>query len=173
MKKIIFSIAMASVILLGGCQTAFDGTFNPTTTVRFVTTTSYPEFPDIQPVAPVNLIAWQHDFPRNMEKVVIKNVSTCIKVPEEKKNAAFWNRCGENPIMTNSNLFVGFDQENWNIILGNFAKLRENIFQHQERINAINRQRQEWRRKAEEERKRIKDLEDQKEQVEESESALD
>lgn len=157
-RNIILTIA-ASIILIGCGSVGLNDTFKPKTSVRFITTTTYPEFPNIQPVSPVNLIPWIHEAPRNTEKVVVKNISTCIKVAEEDRDRAFWNRCGENPILLNSNIFVGFDQQNWNIILENFAKLRETLYQYKQRIIAINKQREDWRRQAEEERQRIQTLE--------------
>ena len=126
-----------------------------------ITTVTYPEFPDVVPVDPVRLLPWEHDVPRDMSNLKVKNLSTCIKVPVEKQTRSFWARCGENPILPNSNIFVGFDQSNWNNIVENFERLRENLYQYKQRIIAINKQREEWRRKAEEERKRLLELEKQ------------
>ena len=145
--------ALTALFLLGGC--AADDGFNPKSTVRVVNSMSYPEFPNVQPVFPVNLIPWQADVPRDMTKTVVKNLTSCKKVPEEDRDDAFWNRCGEHPIVTNSNIFIGFDQTNWNIIIENFAKLREQLFKYQKRVEEVNRQREAWRVKAEAERQRM------------------
>ncbi|KKL76562.1 hypothetical protein LCGC14_2043620, partial [marine sediment metagenome] len=79
----------------------------------------------------------------------------CKRVPEADRDNAFWNKCGEHPIVTKSNIFIGFDQTNWNIIIENFAKLREQLFKYQKRIEEVNRQREAWREKAEAERQRL------------------
>lgn len=153
MTKIKVLTAFAALLLLGGC--AADAGFNPKSTVRVINSMSYPEFPNVQPVFPVNLIPWQADVPRDLTKTVVKNVTLCKKVSEEDRDDAFWNRCGEHPIVTNSNIFIGFDQINWNIIIENFAKLREQLFKYQKRIEEVNRQREAWRVKAEAERQRM------------------
>ncbi len=145
--------ALAALLLLGAC--ANNTGFNPKSTVRVVTSMSYPEFPNVEPLLPLNVIPWQADVPRDMTKTVVQNLTTCKKVPEEEQDDAFWNRCGEHPIVTNSNIFIGFDQTNWNIIIENFAKLREQLFKYQKRIEEVNRQRESWRVKAEEERLRL------------------
>ncbi len=158
--KTVIVLVLASFVL-AACGGAFNGSFDPKTSIRLITITTYPEFPDIEPVSPVNLLPWKHDVPRDMDRLVIKNLTNCKNVPEENQNNSFWRRCGENPVLTNSNIFVGFDQPNWNLIQENFNKLREQNFQYRERIKAVNKQRQEWRKKTEEERQRIKEIEDQ------------
>lgn len=134
---------------LAACQST---DFVPKSTVQVITRMSYPEFPDIEPISSVNLIPWKHDVPRDMTKTVAKNTTECQKVLDDARNETYWNKCGEHPIITDSNIFVGFDQENWNIILENFAKLREQLFRYQKRIEEVNSQRQQWRKKAEEAR---------------------
>jgi len=146
-------IAVTALLLLGAC--ASNTGFNPKSTVRVVTSMSYPEFPNVEPLLPVNVIPWQADVPRDMTKTVTKNLTSCRKVPEEDRDDAYWNKCGEHPIVTNSNIFIGFDQTNWNIIIENFAKLREHLFKYQKRIDEVNRQREAWREKAEAERLRL------------------
>jgi len=145
----ILGITSGLLLFLGACGATLDA---PSPTVTVITKNSYPELPDIQPLPSLNLRAWKHDVPRDMSKIVPKNTTECINVPEEKRNKAYWNKCGEHPILPDSNIYIGFDQFNWNIILENFAKLREQIFKYEQRIKEINKQRQEWRKKAEEER---------------------
>jgi len=159
-------IAFAALLLLGACQ---QPRFNPQSTVRVVTSMSYPEFPNVEPLLPLNVIPWQADVPRDMTKTVAKNITSCKKVPEDERDDAYWNRCGEHPIVTNSNIFIGFDQTNWNIIIENFAKLREQLFKYQKRIEEVNRQRGAWRVKAEEER--LRNVEENSDVAAEEESA--
>lgn len=152
MKSNILTIVFA-VILLGACAT--DG-FTPKSTVRVVTTETYPEFPNVEPLGDPGLIPWRADVPRNKNKITVKNISSCVKVPEEERDSSFWTRCGENPIVTDTNIYIGFDQENWNILVNNFNKLKEWIHRYEERIKEINKQRAEWRKKAEEARNKVK-----------------
>jgi hypothetical protein len=53
-----------------------------------------------------------------------------------------------------SNVLFGFDQPNWNIMLSNFSKLREYIFQLKARVELANQSRREWRQRADEERRK-------------------
>lgn len=126
----------------------------PITTVEVINTTSYPELPNL-PIPPeLRLLPFQTDFPRRRDETTIKNISSCINVPEEQQDDRFWERCGENPIDTRSNIFIGFDQQNWNNVQSNFNTLRENNFVLRGIIEQANNQRAEWRRLAEQERAR-------------------
>ncbi len=124
------------------------------TTVRVVNSTTYPELPDIQlPVEPT-LTPWQYDIPRDMSKLEAANTGRCQSVAEKDRDDAYWARCGIHPVIPDSNVLYGYDQRNWNIMLSNFGKLREYIFELKARIGLANDSRREWRRKAEEERKK-------------------
>ena len=151
------------VLFLAGC--ASDDGFDPKTNVNLINSQSFPELPDIEPVDPPNLIAWQADVPRDTAVLSVKNTTECrsvgtyedpsypgVVLPDMEQTDAWWARCGENPILPNSNIFIGFDQENWNIIQENFAKLRETLFRYKQRIDQVNQQRQEWRDLANESR---------------------
>lgn len=142
---------LLGAFVLGGC--AGDGFKS---TVKVINTTTYPELPDIEPLPPLGLLKWKHDVPRDMDKVQPKSLMSCINVPENKRNEAYWRRCWEHPPLPNTNIFVGFDQTNWLIIFENFAKLRERLFQYQARLDAVNKQRKEWRDLANKERVRVK-----------------
>ena len=168
MKKIL-TILVAS-ILLTACNATTDGEFRPKTTVRVISSMSYPEFPNIEPLPPVAVLPWEHDLPRDTTIVSVKNITACRKVetyspedkphvvlPKEEQSIGWWKKCGENPISPDSNIFIGFTQTEWNIVLENFAKLRERIWQYRQRIIEVNRQRQEWRDKVEQERIRLSD----------------
>jgi hypothetical protein len=154
MKRGSRTLVLAAALLLQACGANGLVQREPVTTVRVVNTTSYPELPDIpMPMEPA-LIAWQYDVPRDMSRLEAKNSRECQSVPENARDDAFWTRCGLHPVVTNSNVLYGFDQDNWNIMLANFAKLREYVFQLRTRIDIANESRREWRRKAEEERLR-------------------
>lgn len=143
-------IFIATIFLLTGCVT--DGAFEPKTTVTLVNTEIFPEFPDIAPLQPLDLIPWAADVPRDPSKVTVKNITKCIKVEENKRDKSFWNRCGENPIVEGSNIYLGMDQVNWNVMVENFAKLKERLQQYEARMKEINKQREKWRIQADERR---------------------
>lgn len=130
--------------------------FDPKGTIDFQVKTNYPELPDMDIPPNVNLLPWKHDLPRDTTKeMIVKKLTTCLKVPKAdrvKSNTEFWARCGEFPVIIDTQLFIGFDQENWSIILENFTRLKLRNYQLRQRLNEVNRQRDEWRKKAEEQR---------------------
>lgn len=143
------------LLLLAGCASDPEPVNRiPQTTVTVVNTTAYPEFPDITIPPDVKLLPFQVDFPRKMNELTIKNVTNCVNIPEEERDERFWARCGENPIDTNSNIFIGFDQPNWNNVNSNFEILKENNAVLRRLLEQGNIQRQNWRRLAKEERNR-------------------
>ncbi|CAD5374728.1 hypothetical protein RA210_U70044 [Rubrivivax sp. A210] len=140
---------------LAGCATNRLSAPEPVATVKLVQTTTYPELPDIQmPVEPV-LLPWEYEVPRDLSRMEPKSTPDCERVPDKERDDAFWARCGERPVIRDTNVLFGFDQRNWNILLSNFAKLREYIFQLRARVDLANESRREWRRRAEEERRRV------------------
>lgn len=177
---------IAATLLLGACAGNIDRKFKPKTTVRVITSMSYPQFPNIEPLPILGILPFVADLPRDLDAISVKSLTDCIRVkigkdektgkiifrklefyhpddkpyvrlPKEEQTASWWKACGENPIFPESNIFIGFNQVEWNIILENFAKLRERVWQYKQRIIEINRQRQEWRDKADAERKRLSD----------------
>ena len=170
MNKVIIA-AVGMSFLLAACETNTAREFRPQTTVRVINSMTYPEFPNVEPLPPINVLPWRHDMPRDVNIVSVKNITACRKVetfspedaphvvlPVEEQPVSWWKKCGENPIFPDSNIFIGFSQVDWNIILENFAKLRERNWQYKQRIIEINRQREAWREKAEAERIRIENL---------------
>ena len=147
--------SMIALGLLAGCASTpepVDRT--PKTTVRVINTTAYPEFPNL-PVPPqVRLLPFEVDFPRDVNELTVKNITSCVNVPETERDDRFWARCGENPIQSNSNIFIGLTQDNWNNVNSNFEILRENNAVLRGLLGQANRQRSEWRRLAAEERAR-------------------
>ena len=170
MRNTIFVI-VASFLLIS-CSTG-DGVFDPKSSVRIIHSTTYPEFPNIEPLPDVNILPWEADVPRDTSVLSVKNTTECRKVetyipddkphvvlPKEEQDPTWWSKCGEHPILPNSNIYLGFEQDQWNIIVENFAKLKERVWQYKQRIKEVNRQREEWRKKAEEERKRLNQVPD-------------
>ena len=148
---------LAAAAALTGCQSMRLTQPEPVTTVRVVQTTSYPELPDIQlPIEP-ELLPWEYELPRDMSRIEAKKTAECERVPDKERDRAYWDRCGEHPVIRDTNILFGLDQRNWNIMLSDFAKLREYILQLKARIDLANESRQEWRRKAEEERRKVEE----------------
>lgn len=145
------------VLLLGaGCATTPPPQpLKPETTVEVITTVVYPEFPDLPLPPKVRLTPFEVDMPRVMTELTVKNITDCVRVPESERDEAFWGRCGENPIDVNSNIFIGFDQENWNRLNINLKRLQENDHVLRKLLEQSNEQRREWRRLAEQERARV------------------
>lgn len=150
---------MMAVVLL-----VTTGCAGKTKEIALYTKSGAPNLPDIVPVPKPNLIPWKHDVPRDMSKMVVANTAACKRVPKAQQNASFWNRCGIHPPLENSNIYVGFDQTNWGIVVENFAKLRETLYLYKLRINEVNTQRRKWRGES---------VEDTKEIIQDSEKVLD
>lgn len=147
-------ILVGLILFLTGCG---GNPFTPKTELKVVTSYSYPELLDLPKLPPLNLKSYEVDIPRKTDELVVKNLSTCISVPEEdRKTEQFKNTCLENPVDTDSNILFGFDTNNWNILVENINKLRERIYLHEQREIQVNKQRQEWRDLAEKEKLKTK-----------------
>ena len=157
MKNNILFLFIA-LFVLSGCSTF--SAFDPKTNVRLVNTEIFPEFPDITPLQPLNLLPWEADIPRDSSRIVPKNITKCLKVPENKRDRSYWITCGENPILEGSNIYLGMDQTNWNIMVEDFAKLKERLQQYEARIREINNQRKKWRDQAEDLRNKTRQIEE-------------
>lgn len=154
--KIVLVVSLLALFTAACGQSTGTGQFRPTTNVQVITQTAYPEFPNIPVPPPVRLVPFQADMPRDLSQTVIRNVTDCRNVPEEQQDDRFWARCGEHPIIPNSNIYIGFSQGNWNNIQTNLIKLQENDFVLRGLLEEANKQREEWRRQAQEERERVK-----------------
>jgi hypothetical protein len=167
--------ALVAAMLLPACSNMKPLTQpDPVTTVKVVNETSYQALPDIQLPPEPALIAWEYSVPRDMSQVVPKDETCaktpeaarnddwnkrcvmpkdeeCAKTPEAARNDAWRQRCAMHPIVLNSNILLGFDQANLNIMLEDFTKLREYIFQLKQRIDIANAAREDYRRMAEKE----------------------
>ncbi len=142
-------------VALAGCASSALSIPEPAATVRVVQVVSYPELPDIALPLEPELLAWEYEVPRDLSRIVPKNTSECLRVADKERDNAYWARCGENPVIRDTNVLFGFDQRNWNIMLADFSKLREYIVQLKARVELANESRREWRRKAEDERRKV------------------
>jgi hypothetical protein len=147
-------VVAAAAWALAGCASQRLTTPEPVTTVKLIQVTSYPELPDIPLPLEPQLLPWEYEVPRDLSRLEPKSTPDCEKVTDKERDAAYWARCGQNPVIRDTNVLFGLDQRNWNIMLSNFSKLREYIVQLKSRVDVANESRREWRRKAEEERRR-------------------
>jgi hypothetical protein len=149
------ALLLLASIGLAGCSSARLNAPEPQTSVRVVQVTTYPELPDIQMPLEPDLLPWEYEVPRDLSRTEPKNTTECLRVPDKERDNAYWAKCGENPVIRDTNVLFGFDQRNWNIMLADFSKLREYIVQLKARIDLANESRREWRRRAEDERRKV------------------
>lgn len=130
-------IFLLVVFLLPGCQTTTT-TMTPSPSVQIIEKPVFPVLNEYKIPEEPELIPFVVDMPRDTTKRTVKNVTECVSVKEEKRNEEFWKKCGEHPIITDSNIYVGFDLENWNNLQSNFFRLREYINTLKSIIKEIN-----------------------------------
>lgn len=109
---------LAAVAFAASLMSACGATTNYDNVRLLSGTSSYPSLPDVQPMPPVDLMPFEYDMPRDSAGKIIPN----------------------------SNIFIGFDLRNWQIILNNFKILEAREQMWQSRVDSVNKQRQEWRR---------------------------
>ena len=113
-----------------------------------VTTTCYPNQPDIS-IPQVSLKPFMYDFPRNtVEPKVVKNIASCKSISNDKRDDNFTKTCMEYPIDTTSNLYIGMDYENFIILQQDFNSLKTLNLQYLNRLHEINNTFDDWRTKS-------------------------
>lgn len=154
-----YLIAILFTTVIGACS-SFPRIPLPTRDVPVpVVLEVYPELPPMQ-ASDLELSPTIFDIPRitAMEKVV-RNDPDCQSVPEEERNDIFWDECGEYRQDKYSNLFVGFDRENYENYVLNLARIAEFKKSIESLIEAENARRAEWSRLNEESKLNIETLE--------------
>ena len=135
--KTIMIIALS--LILSGC---FGIGKKPNETIVYRTLN-----PELPPIACNNtsLGLPQWDFPRLMaDGLQVKNTERCLTIEEDKQNDSFWRRCGEFPIDQKSNIFYGFDKDNWNQLVLNMNIIKLNNKACADTLNLVNEQRAKW-----------------------------
>lgn len=113
-------------------------------TLRLVSVTQDTKMPPIEYPPEIELHVIDYDIPRDTSKPrIIRNTTQCIEVPASKQDQAFWKRCGLYPPLSNSNIFLGVDQTNWEYMLENWARIKAREEMWRARIDEVNRQRSE------------------------------
>lgn len=155
MKKIIFATFL--ILVLSGCS------LRSLTETRVITVIEYPELPPVPKVEKLQLLPCPPDRPRVWwEEKILKNDSRCKndlkKNPKLTKNSNFIRNCMEHRIDTNSNIVIGYDKENQQCFVINREKIRSKLKQYMDRIDEVNRQREEWiKRNSENDKKSLTD----------------
>jgi hypothetical protein len=136
-------LSLILVMFLIGCG---NNQFNPQPSLVYTNTYTLPNLPPIEPVVEPDLESWEHELPRDYSKpMVVKNITHCVNTPIEQRSVAWWQSCGEYPILNDTGIFIGFDQDNWYKVLRNFEKLKFTIQQYKQRIQMVDEQRANWR----------------------------
>ncbi len=153
--KNIFYISIVTLLLSGCANPNNPKEFSPVSKVEVVTSTVYPEFPPLTIPNELKLLTVKMDMPRDLSTLVIKDTEECNSVLKEDRDEIFWKKCGENPIIENSNIYIGFDLRNYNNFLINLNRLKERILVLTGIIEQANNQRLSWIEKARLEKERV------------------
>jgi hypothetical protein len=138
------AIAISLLFLLGACG---DGGFLSGTQKKVTTVTNtqitYPSLPDIDKPLPPILKSVTFDYPRDITKPKqVKSTPECIQQPQIPD---FQRLCMEYPLTTNSNLFIGLDQQSFK----NYVSNQESVNGYNRilntRIDEVNTERARWR----------------------------
>ncbi len=136
-KRILFLISL--IFTFSGCQSIMDSNAvsSNITPVQILEKPIYPVLEEIIiPEDPV-LIPMTVDMPRKSHKSV-KNVPHCLDVPESERNELFWNECEDNEIILDSNLYVGFNINEWENLQINLIRIKEYANLLKEILNEVN-----------------------------------
>lgn len=132
--------------LIAGVFIAACGTTQQVPIVKTEIIRVYPDFPAIEPLPPLTLMPFEWDYPRDTTKRVSKSTGKCLETPEQQRDEAYWERCGEYAPLTNSNIFMGLSRKDFETFIVNNEKIRARLLQYKARIDEINRQREMWRK---------------------------
>lgn len=135
---------LLALTLVGGLLGACNPADQP---LRIINQTSYPNQADIVMPPGLELEAITFDIPRDLSQQIIKNTPECQTVEAASRTRTFWARCGQYKAIEGSNIYVGLDRDNFEKLRNNLRKLQVRDQQYQARIEEVNRQRREWRRK--------------------------
>ena len=132
------------MVALAGCS-SFGDAFTPKTSVQLFTTNIYPDFPNIDIPSTINILPFEWEIARDTSTVVIRNTRVCNEVPETERNSSFWKRCGTFEPLPDVNIWLGLDRPNYDNLITDLERLREQNHLLRQRLERVNEQRQEWR----------------------------
>lgn len=108
----------------------------------------WPDLPPVERPAKPRVQAWQYDYPRDLSQPqIVASRKSCLSVAPAKQDASFWGLCGVYPIDPKSNLFIGFEREQWDILLKNLQELEAYYSASQATFDELDRQRETWRKR--------------------------
>lgn len=128
-----------AIFLLSSCQSNSDISSLPQPSIQIIEKPVFPQLSEYKIPEDIVLLPVEGNMPRDNTKLVPKDLPHCTEVPEEERNEIYWKECGENPIISDSNIFIGFDYDNWTNLQINLSKLKEYTITLKEIINEINR----------------------------------
>lgn len=130
--------------LAAGCATP-----KPEVVIQREAVETYPNLPPME--APdFHVEKFRLDVPRDMKAApVVKADAACRAVAAAQRDAAFWKRCGEQPPLANSNIYIGMDEENFRIFEEFLTVMAAKDAAWKARLDEVNKQRAEWRAKNE------------------------
>ncbi|MEM5877534.1 MAG: hypothetical protein QXF12_01515 [Candidatus Aenigmatarchaeota archaeon] len=80
------------------------------------------------------------DVPRNINEFVIKDDQNCRELKNKRNDEnEIPKECLENPVIENTNIYVGFDLDNWEKFQINLFRIREYTNTLKEIIKEMNR----------------------------------
>jgi len=132
------------LISVSGCGTFdFLETAKKKTTVVTNTSVIYPSLPDIdKPLSPIQQPV-VFDWPRDTSKPkVAKTTENCKQVPQVPD---FDRVCLEYPLATNSNIYIGFDQQSFKNYIANQEAINGYNRSLVKRLDEVNAERAKWR----------------------------
>ena len=135
-------LKVIAVIILAGALTAC-GSAPQKPTVVSNTAVIYPSLPDIdKPLAPI-LRPIKFDYPRdNTKPKEVKDTPECVQQPPI---ANFERVCMQYPILKNSNLYIGMDEQSFKNYFANTEIVNGYGRSLNSRLDEVNAERAKWR----------------------------
>lgn len=117
------------------------------TEVLTTTNNVYPDLPHIDKPIELDLEAVAYAFPLDMNAPpVIKSSTFCKSTPVEEQDLNYEAKCFEQPVDKDSNVYIGFEQNEWEKFKTNMVKLKAQGEAYSDTIDEINRQRDVWKK---------------------------
>lgn len=135
-KKVHLLLMFFSFILLMGCQSSLPS-MTPVEVISkpakiIIDVYEIPQEPELYQV--------EVDVPRNINEFVIKDDQNCRELKNKRNDEnEIPKECLENPVIENTNIYVGFDLDNWEKFQINLFRIREYTNTLKEIIKEMNR----------------------------------
>ncbi len=132
-------ITITLLLLLGACSSS-QATLESQKTILTNTKVVYPSLPNVDVPLPPPLKPVKLDYPRDISKPkVVKNITECKVEPVVDE------LCKEYPIVVNSNIFIGMDQQSFKNYIANQEQINGYSRSLVNRLDEVNAERTKWR----------------------------